>query len=225
MKKCNLSRALLVGIVSVLCAGSCISCNKTVQSTDISDFRTEDGYVYSQDEPFGMNRAEAEKLYADSLAEIADDELEQWRVEVPTELIPPKNAEIFGREWMRQLSFDDDDTFYLGTYTTRMEPEDFAEDFPVILDAFYAEFGEGSLSQDEYEALVEEAIAAEADGAATRVSGYWTGGENNYLHLYVLFGVRPSYEEIVIAISGDTDRVTPFSGSSDLTDLLSILPQ
>lgn len=221
MKKYNLSRCLLTVLTLAACAISCISCNNTAKSTGTAAFQSEDGYVYSQEEPFGMTRAEAEKLYADSLAEIADDELEQWRVAVPTELIPPKNAEFFGREWMRQLSFDDDDSFYLGTYTTRMEPDEFAEKFPEILDAFYADFGEGSLSKEEYEALIEEAVAAEADGAATRVSGYWTGGDDNYIHLYVLFGVRPSHEEIVIAVSGETDRVTPFSGSSDLTPLLS----
>lgn len=212
-----------VSVFSLLAAGL-VSCDAPVSSDSAAGLRSDDSYVYSQDEPFGMTRAEAEALYADSLEEIADDPLEQWRVEVPTELIPPENAELFGREWMRQLSFEDD-AFYLGTYTTRMEPEEFTEAFPAILDAFYAEFGEGSLSQGEYETLLEEALAAEADGKATRVSGYWTGGEDNYLHLYVLFGVRPSYEEVVIAVSGGSDRVAPFSGSDDLTDFLNAVQE
>ena len=200
-------------------AALAVSCDSLAKTDGGAAFQSENGYVYSEDEPFGMTRAEAEELYADSLGEIADDRLEQWRVEVPTELIPPENAELFGREWMRQLSFDGD-AFYLGTYTTRMEPEEFDEEFPAILEDCYATFGEGSITQEEYEALVEEALAAEAGGTATRVSGYWTGGEDNYLHLYVLLGVRPGYEEVVIAVSGGTDRVRPFSGSDDLTGLM-----
>ena len=219
MRKPTRIRLFAAASALALLAAGLVSCGAPAPSDGAAAFRADDGYVYSQNEPFGMTRAEAEELYAGSLEEIADDPLEQWRVEVPTELIPPENAELFGREWMRQLSFEDD-ALYLGTYTTRMEPEEFTEEFPAILDAFYAEFGEGSLNQDEYEALVEEAVAAEAEGTATRVSGYWTGGENNYPHLYVLLGVRPSYEEVVIAVSGGTGRVEPFSGSNDLTDFL-----
>lgn len=215
MKRCKLFRTLLAAFVSVLYAGCCISCSKSTSTSELSEFQSEDGYVYSQNEPFGMTYDEAWELYADSLEEIADDPLEGWRTSAPTELIPPENAEFLGQEWMRQLSFDDD-TLYLGTYTTRIEPEKFAGEFSMMLDAFYAEFGEGSLSQDEYTALVEEAIAAEADGTPTRVSGYWTGGDHNYLHLYALIGLK-SYEEVVIAVNGGIDRVTPFSGSQDLT--------
>ena len=196
-----------------------VSCDGLAKTGGAAAFRSDTGYIYSEKEPFGMTRAEAEELYADSLSEIADDRLEQWRVEVPSELIPPENAVLFGREWMRQLSFDDD-VFYLGTYTTRMEPEEFAAEFPAILEDCYATFGEGSMTQAEYAALVEEALAAEAAGTPTRVSGYWTGGEDNYLQLYVLFGFRPGYEEVVIAVSGDTDRVAPFSGSDDLSGLM-----
>lgn len=209
---------------AVACAGLCFSCDSPAQNAGLSGFKSEEGYVYSEKEPFGMTRAEAEELYAESLDEVAGDPQEGWRTQVPTELIPPENAEFLGLEWMRQLSFDGD-ALYLGTYTTRIKPEEFPETFSEILDAFYTEFGEGSLNQDEYEALVEEALAAEADGKATRVSGYWTGGEDNYLHLYVLFGVRPSYEEVVIAVSGDTDRVAPFSGSDDLTDFLNAVQE
>lgn len=204
---------------AVACAGLCFSCDSPTQNAGLSGFKTEGGYVYSQQEPFGMTRAEAEELYAESLDEVAGDPQEGWRTQVPTELIPPENAEFLGLEWMRQLSFDGD-ALYLGTYTTRIEPEEFPETFSEILDAFYTEFGEGSLSQEEFQGLVDEAVAAKADGGAARVGGYWTGGDGNYLQLYTLIGVRSSLEEVVIAISGGIDRVKPFSGSQDMNSIL-----
>lgn len=219
MKNHNLSRLLLTIVTLAVCAGCCFSCSS---SSGLSACRSGDNFIYSEKEPFGMTRDQALELYADSFSEIADDSGQAWRTSVPTELIPPDVKEMYGRSWRRQLSFDED-AFYMGCYIAHLEPDTFQDDFAPILKDVYAVFGEGSLPEEEYQSLLDQAIEAETDGNATQVCGYWSGSDGSCVQLYVLVGLKSSYE-VGIAISGPSDRVKPFSGSKDLTPVLEKLP-
>jgi len=68
-----------------------------------------------------------------------------------------------------------------------------------------------------------QAIEAETAGNATQVCGYWSGSDGSCAQLYVLVGLKNTYE-VGIAISGPSDRVKPSSGSKDLTPVLEKFP-
>lgn len=188
--------------------------NQQTQKIQVAQIK-HDRSFYCEDIPFGTDYQTIFKQYYHEKMDPESDQFKEWRnvVTQPNgyrSLNPVVKRQLYDLEWSVNFGFDDTDALYMTAYNCTTEPENFEPMIEKLTNDCYQAFGDASLSQSEFLALVN-------DTANDQVGSYWTAEDGSYFQLYML---RTDNKILTSIVAGSGDSVELLSGAGELPGLL-----
>lgn len=207
MKKFFFLRLLSMTTVCLLLLASC---TKGGEQKTVRVLKTDSGFRYSEDIPFGTSFDDALELYWDETLDSESQEYESWRIgsTATQQVLIPNMTELFyGRDWQCSLTFDREDGLIFGSYYTRVSEDEYPKVFETIVQDCYDIFGEGDLPKEQLLELLADA------GTGSIVQNYWTAEDGTYFALAALINSKECTIELIPGVMGTVNLT---SGSKKL---------